>query len=76
MQGLELVKDPVTKEPAPELAAALLEAAREEGLLIGVGGLKGHVMRMGPSLLISEQEVADALDRLGRACSTVDAARG
>lgn len=75
MQGLELVRDPSGKEPAPELAGALLEAARDEGLLIGAGGLKGHVIRLGPSLLISEEEVADALHRLGRACATVDAAR-
>lgn len=75
MQGLELVRDPGTTEPSPELAAALLEAAREEGLLIGAGGLKGHVIRLGPSLLISEEEVADALDRLGRACAAVDAGR-
>ena len=76
MQGLELVEDPATKEPAPALAGALLEAAREEGLLIGAGGLKGHVIRLGPSLLISEEEVADALARLGRACASVESGRG
>ena len=72
MQALEIVHDKHTKEPAPEIAKALLEAAREEGLLIGIGGLHGQVLRIGPSLLISEAEVAEGLDCLGRACERVE----
>jgi len=75
MQAMELVEDPGTKEPAPKLAGALLEATREQGLLIGAGGLKGHVIRLGPSLLISEAEVSDALERLGTACASVGEGR-
>ncbi len=71
MQALELVKDPRTKEPAPERVVALMEAARAEGLLIGGAGLRGNVVRMGPSLLISEEEVAEGVARLGRACARV-----
>ncbi len=74
MQALELVEDPVTKEASPSKAQALLEAAREEGVLLGLGGLQGHVIRLGPSMLISEEEVADGLERLGRACRVVDSA--
>jgi len=74
MQALELVEDPVTKEANPSKAQALLEAAREEGVLLGLGGLQGHVIRLGPSMLISEEEVADGLERLGRACRVVDSA--
>ena len=68
---LEIVEDRDTKEPAPQLAKALLEAAKDEGLLIGLGGLHGQVIRIGPSLLITEAEVAEGLDRLGRACDRV-----
>ena len=75
MQAMELVTDSATKEPGTDLASGLLEAAKDEGLLVGRGGLKGHVIRIGPSLLISEEEVADALARLGRACEAVDRAR-
>jgi len=39
MQGLELVKDRKTKEPAPEAATQVMERARQNGLLIGKGGL-------------------------------------
>ncbi len=48
-----------------------MEATKEERLLIGVGGLHSQVVRIGPSLLITEDELADALERLGRACSRV-----
>ena len=75
MQALELVEDPVTKEPAPRLAGMLLNAAKDAGLLIGIGGLHGHVIRLGPSLLISEAEVDEVIERLGRACATVEATR-
>ena len=74
MQALELVEDPKTKRPSPQKAKALLEATKEEGLLIGLGGLDGQVVRLGPSMLITEAEVADGLDRLGRACRRVASA--
>lgn len=72
MQALEIVEDKKTKTPSPKKAKALLEATKAEGLLIGLGGLNGHVIRMGPSLLVTEDETGDALARLGRACANVD----
>jgi 4-aminobutyrate aminotransferase-like enzyme len=74
MQALELVEDRATKEPSPEKARALLEATKEEGLLLGVGGLHGNVIRIGPSMLVSESDVQDATERLRRACARVDSA--
>ena len=73
MQALELVEDPETKEPSPMKAKALLEAAKDEGLLIGIGGLHGHVIRLGPSLLLTEDECAEAMARLTRAVERVSA---
>jgi 4-aminobutyrate aminotransferase-like enzyme len=70
MQAMEMVKDRKSKQPDPARARAVLEAAREEGLLIGTGGLNGHVVRMGPSMLISREETEEALERLARACRT------
>lgn len=74
MQALELVEDRESKRPSPQRAAALLGATKEEGLLVGLGGLQGHVVRIGPSLLISEDETAEGLARLGRACERVEQA--
>jgi alanine-glyoxylate transaminase / (R)-3-amino-2-methylpropionate-pyruvate transaminase len=67
MQGVELVEDRKTKEPAPKRTAKLLEAARKHGLLIGKGGLYGNVLRIAPSMLITAAEVDDAAARLDRA---------
>lgn len=71
MQALELVEDRKTKTPSPRRAAALLEAAKQERLLIGTGGLHNHVMRIAPQLLMSAGEMADGLGRLGRACARI-----
>ena len=35
MQAMEIVKDPVSKEPDLERTKKLLEASREEGVLLG-----------------------------------------
>ena len=74
MQALELVEDRASKEPSPARAKALLEAAKQEGLLLGIGGLDGNVIRIGPSMLVSEGEVEEGAGRLRRACRRVDVA--
>ncbi|MEV1019324.1 aspartate aminotransferase family protein [Streptomyces sp. NPDC050264] len=72
MIGVELAK-PGTGEAAPEAAAAVLEACRAGGLLIGKGG--GHntsVLRIAPplSLTVAEaEEGAIVLERALRDCS-------
>jgi alanine-glyoxylate transaminase / (R)-3-amino-2-methylpropionate-pyruvate transaminase len=71
MQGVELVEDRKTKEPAPKKAAALMEAAKKQGLLIGKGGLYGNVLRIAPSMLISKEEIDEGAKRLDRALSEV-----
>ena len=73
MQAMELVKDRTTKEPFAERTGAFMEEARAEGLLIGKAGLGDNVLRFGPSLLVTQDEVADALDRTARVCATLDA---
>src|SRR5213078_3658333 len=39
MQGLELVKDRETKEPAPQTVAKVFEETKRQAVLIGKGGL-------------------------------------
>ena len=72
MQGSEMVRDRAGRAPDGDRAGALLEAAREERLLIGRGGLNGHVIRIGPSLLIAEDEMAEGIRRLAAACRRID----
>ncbi len=64
MQALELVEDRETKAPATAATAALMEAARENRLLIGKGGLDGNVIRITPPLNISKSDVDDFAERL------------
>lgn len=71
MQAIEIVEDPKTKVPDMKRTAALLEATREEGVLVGQGGLNGTVIRIGPSLLITEDELAEGIEKLGRAVDRV-----
>jgi 4-aminobutyrate aminotransferase len=67
MQGVELVKDRKTKEPAPEATAAVLEAAKDRGLIVGKGGLYGNVLRISPALNVSADDADQAADLLGKA---------
>lgn len=71
MQGIEIVEDRGGKAPSGPRARALLEAARAEGLLLGLAGLFGQVIRIGPSLLITEAEIDELVERLDRACARV-----
>ena len=67
MQGVELVKDRKTKEPAPQAAAAVLESAKDHGLIIGKGGLYGNVLRISPPLTVTTEDADQAADVLDKA---------
>ena len=67
MQGVELVKDRQTKEPAPQAAAAVLESAKDHGLIIGKGGLYGNVLRISPPLTVTTEDADQAADVLDKA---------
>jgi 4-aminobutyrate aminotransferase-like enzyme len=54
--GMELVKDPVTKEHATEETVVFMECCREKGLLLGKGGLKGNVIRIAPPLTLTQKQ--------------------
>ncbi|MGC2240030.1 MAG: aspartate aminotransferase family protein [Acidimicrobiia bacterium] len=69
MIGVELVRP--DGGPAPEKAAAVLEAAKVEGLLIGKGGLYGNALRLAPALSITEEEADEGFARLERALRSV-----
>ena len=67
MLGVELVRDKGTKQPARQEAAAVLEAAREMGVLLGKGGLDGNVLRIKPPMCITAEDADFAIDVLDRA---------
>ena len=71
MQGLELVKDRKTKEPAPEATNQFMERCRSNGLLIGKGGLYGNVIRLSPPLNIRRSDVDEAVGLMDKSLSEV-----
>ena len=71
MLGIELVKDRKTKEPAKDECAAVFEACRELGLLIGKGGLWGNTLRIKPPMIFSTSDADFLLAVLDEALASV-----
>jgi 4-aminobutyrate aminotransferase / (S)-3-amino-2-methylpropionate transaminase / 5-aminovalerate transaminase len=71
MLAIELVHDRGTKDPAPELATAVVEAAAGRGLLLLKSGIYSNCIRVLVPLVIPEGELEEALgvweDALGSA---------
>jgi len=64
MQGIELVKDRQTKEPAPDAVLKVFEQTKREGVLIGKGGLYGNVIRTGMMLNSTKDNVDELVQAL------------
>jgi len=62
MLAIEYVRDPVTKEPAPELASGVAEAAAQRGLLLLKAGTYSNCNRVLCPLVITDAELDEALD--------------
>jgi 4-aminobutyrate aminotransferase len=69
MVGFELVRP--DGSPDPKAAVAVLEEARERGVLVGKGGLYGNVIRLAPPMTLTEDEVEEALVALRGAVEAV-----
>jgi 4-aminobutyrate aminotransferase/(S)-3-amino-2-methylpropionate transaminase len=61
MLALELVRDRATKEPAPELATAVVQAAAARGLLLLKSGIYSNCIRVLVPLVITDAELDEAL---------------
>jgi 4-aminobutyrate aminotransferase / (S)-3-amino-2-methylpropionate transaminase / 5-aminovalerate transaminase len=61
MLAIELVRDPVTMEPAPELAKGVIDEALQRGLLLLKAGVHGNCIRVLCPLTTSEAELDDGL---------------
>ena len=61
MLAIELVRDRGTKEPAPELATRIVEAAAERGLLLLKSGIYSNCIRVLVPFVISDAELDEAL---------------
>jgi 4-aminobutyrate aminotransferase / (S)-3-amino-2-methylpropionate transaminase / 5-aminovalerate transaminase len=69
MVGVELVDNRETMAPAAALAVRARTACRERGLIIGIGGFFGNVLRIQPPLVITQEQLASAVATLDEALS-------
>jgi 4-aminobutyrate aminotransferase/(S)-3-amino-2-methylpropionate transaminase len=61
MLALELVRDRTTKEPAADVASAVVDAATERGLLLLKAGVHSNCIRVLCPLVITDAELDEAL---------------
>jgi len=73
--AIELVEDRQTKIPAPAATNAMLEAARENRIFIGKGGLSGNVLRISPPMNIGKTDIDNFVEALDASFQKVTAAR-
>jgi 4-aminobutyrate aminotransferase/(S)-3-amino-2-methylpropionate transaminase len=71
MLAIELVRDPATKEPAPDKASAVIEEAFRNGLLLIKSGTDGNCIRVLTPLVVTDAELDEALGVWEDALATV-----
>src|SRR5215469_8579757 len=73
LQAMELVEDRHTKAPATALTLQAMEAARENRIMIGRGGLYGNVLRISPPMNIGRADVDEFILRLDASLARCEA---
>jgi len=71
MIALELVLDPATKQPAPDLATEVVDHAARNGLLLLKSGIYSNCIRVLTPLVLSDAELDEALSVWEQAFETV-----
>ena len=73
LQSLELVEDRISKKPATAATLQIIDAARENRLMVGRGGLYGNCIRMSPPMNIGKSDVDECILRLDAAFAKCEA---
>jgi 4-aminobutyrate aminotransferase len=73
LQAIELVEDRESKKPAAAQTVMAMEAARENRLIIGKGGMYGNVLRCSPPMNIGRADVDQFIEILDKALVSVGA---
>jgi 4-aminobutyrate aminotransferase-like enzyme len=74
MAALELVTDRRSKTPAPAETALALEAARENRIILGKGGMYGNVLRISPPMNVGRSDVDQFIQLLDKSLAAATAA--
>ena len=75
MVAMELVKDRVTREPAPELTKAVVTRCITNGLIVLACGLYSNVVRVLVPLTAADETIVEGLDLLERSLAEEMAVR-
>ncbi|MDQ4018907.1 MAG: aminotransferase class III-fold pyridoxal phosphate-dependent enzyme [Actinomycetota bacterium] len=59
--GIELVADRATREPDAARARRAQRELRRRGILVGLGGRYGNVLKLSPPLVVDEERLFDAV---------------
>lgn len=62
MIGIELVKDRSTKTPALDLLKKFAASLKDKGVIVGVTGVHGCVIRLTPPLVLTDDQVSEAIE--------------
>jgi 4-aminobutyrate aminotransferase-like enzyme len=74
MVGMEMIEDRATRQPNPGLAQRVADEALSRGLMItNVGGTYGNVIKMAPPLIITEQQLTEAIKIIDQSLAAVGA---
>ena len=69
--GVELVRDPVGKEPLYDEGRAIRAEALKLGLILGLSGVRPNVLKIKPPLIITQEECDEVMDKLRTAMTQV-----
>ena len=72
MLGIELVRDRDSKEPATQEMLKVMDICRQNGILIGKGGIDGNVIRIQPPLELTQEQAEKACEILDNAFTEVE----
>ena len=73
LQAIELVEDRKSRKPATAQTAMLMEATRENRVLVGKGGMFGNVLRVSPPMNIGRADVDQFITLLDRSLAVCGA---
>jgi 4-aminobutyrate aminotransferase-like enzyme len=74
--GMEFVRDRVTKEHAGEETLLFMDQCKNQGVLVGKGGLFGNVVRVAPPLSINAAQVDELLEVFDHSLTQMAAGQG
>lgn len=69
--GIEMIADPISKEPLYEETRKIHQVGMENGIIVGLGGANKNVIKIKPPLIINKQECDEILGILEKSMQKV-----